>query len=118
MTPEESNVPRPQRRRLIVSAIDQVAHDDPSRPFAYLPCSSEPRDGWRPLTYGEAVNGIDYVAHELVKTNGQPPANSFPTVAYIGPNDLRYIFFLLGAVKAGYKALLFFFCFFFVFLLL
>ncbi|KAG7284581.1 hypothetical protein NEMBOFW57_010959 [Staphylotrichum longicolle] len=29
----------------------------------------------------------------------------FPTVAYIGPNDVRYLVFTLGAVKAGYQAL-------------
>jgi acyl-CoA synthetase (AMP-forming)/AMP-acid ligase II len=90
---------------LIVDIVDEVARNDPSRPFAYLPKSSDPQDGWEPVSYREAANGINYIAHQLVRENGRPPADTFPVIAYIGPNDVRYILFLVGAFKAGYTAL-------------
>jgi hypothetical protein len=31
------------------------------------------------------------------------PGESFETLLYLGPNDLRHNILLLGAVKAGYK---------------
>ncbi|KAH8903924.1 putative NRPS-like enzyme [Coniochaeta sp. PMI_546] len=92
--------------RLLVNIVDEVAQDDPLRPFAYLPKSSVPQDGWMSINYREAANGINYVAHELVRVNGRPAVHTFPTVAYIGPNDVRYILFILGACKAGFKSLL------------
>lgn len=99
-----SNAPR--RGRLLVNILDEVAQKDPLRPFVYLPKSNSPEDGWEPLSYGEAANAVNYIAHELVKVYGRPPADNFPTVAYIGPNDVRYILFMLGASKAGYKSLM------------
>ncbi|OIW26213.1 acetyl-CoA synthetase-like protein [Coniochaeta ligniaria NRRL 30616] len=95
-----------RRGRLLVNIVDEVAQNDPSRPFAFLPKSNVPQDGWESMSYLEAANGVNYVAHELVRVNGHPPVDIFPTVAYIGPNDVRYILFVLGASKAGYKSLL------------
>lgn len=102
--PPTMNAPR--RGRLFVNIVDEVAESDPSRTFGYLPNSSVPEDGWTSLNYREAANGINYVAQELVRVNGRPPTGIFPTVAYIGPNDVRYILFILGAFKAGHRSLL------------
>lgn len=94
-------------RRLLINIIDDIASLDPSRPFIFIPCSSEPKDGWKPVTYLEICNAINYVAHEIaIKAKEEPQEESFPTLAYIGPNDVRYFIILLACIKAGHKALL------------
>jgi len=92
-------------RRLIVNIIDERARDEPDREWCFVPRTSTPSDGWKMITYAEAANAINRVAHRLVETSGTPISGTFPTVAFIGPNDVRYLIFALGAVKAGYKAL-------------
>ncbi|KAL2015881.1 hypothetical protein VTK56DRAFT_4656 [Thermocarpiscus australiensis] len=92
-------------KRLIVNIIDDRARSDPDREWMYVPRSSNPRDGWKKITYKQAANAINRVAHQLVATTGRPEKGEFRTVAYIGPNDVRYPIMTLGAVKAGYQAL-------------
>ncbi|KAH6844497.1 hypothetical protein B0I37DRAFT_164453 [Chaetomium sp. MPI-CAGE-AT-0009] len=92
-------------KRLLVNIIDERAQNEPDREWVSIPNSSDPTDGWKKITYQQAANAINRVAHKLVKSTGLPNEGDFPTVAYIGPNDVRYIVFTLGAVKAGYQAL-------------
>ena len=93
-------------RRLIVDIIDARAATTPDKEWLSVPKTSNPKDGWRVLTYSQAANAINVVAHKITDASGAPdPPNSFPTVAYIGPNDARYFAFALGAVKAGYQAM-------------
>ncbi|XXH02838.1 hypothetical protein Hte_009225 [Hypoxylon texense] len=92
-------------RRLIPHVIDEAAQRDPERECFSLPRSSKPEDGWRPITCKQYANAINHVSHMIVEKCGHPPANVIPTLAYIGPNDARYIIILVAAVKAGYKAL-------------
>lgn len=90
--------------RLLVNIVDQKAKQEASRPWLLIPRSStDPKEGWKELTFKQAANAVNYVAHRLVKTHGKPPPGKFPTVAYIGPNDVRYLLFMFGAVKAGYQ---------------
>ena len=53
------------------------------------------------ITYGRLANAVNRIAWWLVDNLGV--AKNHETLAYIGPNDLRYPAFILGAVKAGYK---------------
>jgi acyl-CoA synthetase (AMP-forming)/AMP-acid ligase II len=92
-------------KRLLVNIVDERAKREPDREWVFIPNSSEPRDGWRKITYRQAANAINRIAHKLVESSGLPAKGSFPTVAYIGPSDARYLVFTLGAVKAGYRAL-------------
>lgn len=93
-------------RRLMVDIVDARAAKTPDREWVSVPNSSNPRDGWKPITYAQAANAVNFVAHKITKVAGPPESpNSFPTAAYIGPNDARYLAFALGAVKAGYQAL-------------
>ncbi|KAK3367615.1 hypothetical protein B0H63DRAFT_405312 [Podospora didyma] len=92
-------------KRLMVNIVDEVAKTDPYREWISIPRSSNPRDGWKTLTYKDAANAVNRVAHKLVESSGKPAKGEFPTVAFIAPNDVRYLIFVLGAVKAGYKAL-------------
>lgn len=90
-------------QRLMTSIIDDHAANDPTRPWLFTPRTSEPKDGWEPITYAAGANAINRVAHKIIETSGRPPKDEFPTIAYIGPNDFRYIIFLFGAIKAGYQ---------------
>ncbi|KAK3946677.1 hypothetical protein QBC32DRAFT_329107 [Pseudoneurospora amorphoporcata] len=85
----------PYGRRLILDIIKERAHNEPDRD-GY---------GWKILTYLDAYNGINRIAHKLTRVCGAAAPGSFPTVAYIGLNDVRYLVFALGAVEAGYQAL-------------
>jgi acyl-CoA synthetase (AMP-forming)/AMP-acid ligase II len=90
-------------RRLLHHVVDEVARTDPERECFSIPRSSDPKDGWKPVTYKQYANAINYVAHRIIDTCGPAPAGTFPTIAYIGPNDARYVVIVLAAVKAGYK---------------
>lgn len=92
-------------KRLLVSIVDDRAQNEPDREWVSIPNTSNPRDGWKKVTYKQAANAINRVAHKLVSSTGRPVMGDFPTVAYIGPNDVRYLVFALGAIKAGYQAL-------------
>ncbi|KAK4178079.1 hypothetical protein QBC36DRAFT_183522 [Triangularia setosa] len=92
-------------RRLIPNIVDERARLEPTREWISVPRSLDPKDGWKKITYKDAANAINRIAHKLVSTTGKPEPGSFPTVAYIGPNDVRYPIFALGAVKAGYQAM-------------
>jgi acyl-CoA synthetase (AMP-forming)/AMP-acid ligase II len=92
-------------RRLLVKLVDDRARSDPTREWVSIPNTSNPQDGWKKITYEQAANAINRVARKLVDSTGKPENGEFRTVAYIGPNDVRYLIFTLGAVKAGYKAL-------------
>ncbi|KAK3314006.1 hypothetical protein B0H66DRAFT_503806 [Apodospora peruviana] len=90
----------------MVDIVDARAATTPSREWVSVPRSHDPKDGWKVITYSQAANAINRVARKITDQGGAPyPPNSFPTVAYIGPNDARYLAFALGAVKAGYQAL-------------
>ena len=92
-------------RRLLVNIVDERAQAEPDREWVSIPRSSDPKDGWTKVTYKQAANAVNRVGHKLASSTGVPAKGDFPTIAYIGPSDVRYIVFALGAVKAGYKAL-------------
>ncbi|KKY30833.1 putative nonribosomal peptide synthetase [Diaporthe ampelina] len=97
--------PTPYGRRLLPTLIDEVSSQDPDRECFQVPRSSEPSDGWRVLTWKDMANAVNRCAHRIVELCGTPEKDSFPTIAYIGPNDVRYIVMMVAAVKAGYTAM-------------
>lgn len=92
-------------KRLLVNIVDERARSDPDREWVSVPKTSDPKDGWKKITYAQAANAVNRVAHKLTDTTGRPDKGEFRTVAYLGHNDVRYLVFALGAVKAGYQAL-------------
>lgn len=48
------------------------------------------------------ANAVNRCAHRIVEVCGTPEKDTFPTIAYLGPNDVRYIVLMIAAVKAGY----------------
>ena len=91
--------------RLLPHVVDEIAASEPSRPYIYQPKSSNPEDGWVPVTFKEFANAIDYVAHIIAETVKKDSTDEFPTLAYVGPNDVRYGVIVLASVKAGCQAL-------------
>ncbi|KAI1128465.1 hypothetical protein F5Y10DRAFT_240434 [Nemania abortiva] len=93
-------------RRLIPHIIDDIASKDPQREILVVPRSSDPKDGWVPISFSDYANAINHCAQQIVDKYGSPTGDQFPTIAYIGPQDARYLILIIAAIKAGYQALL------------
>lgn len=90
------------RNKLIVHHVDDIAAEHPGTLYAEYPRTPTTfADGFRRVTYNDLSNAINGFAWWLEQTLGK--GSGFPTLTYIGPNDLRFVIQLLGAVKAGYK---------------
>lgn len=90
-------------KELLVHRVDRLAELYPDTIFAEFPASPESYDeGFQKVTYGALSNAINSIAWWLEDTLGH--GKNFETLAYIGPNDLRYTALILGAVKAGFVA--------------
>ncbi|MCJ1375961.1 hypothetical protein MMC20_007199 [Loxospora ochrophaea] len=95
----------PQKKQLLIHVVDGMAKARPEALFAEYPISATTyADGDLKITYDSLANAVNGVAWWLNRELG--PGKDFETLAYIGPNDVRYNAMILGAVKAGYKILL------------
>ncbi|KAI1123318.1 nonribosomal peptide synthetase [Nemania abortiva] len=92
-------------RRLLPHVIDDLALTRTDEECFSIPRTSNPEDGWKPITFKAYATAIDFLSHEIIEKCGYPESNTFPTLAYIGPNDARYVVFCIAAIKTGYKAL-------------
>ena len=89
-------------RRLVTAVIDQRAQIEPGTSFVEVPVSSTTYEaGYKPVNYRQFANAINGAAWWLEKELGK--GQSHETLAYIGPNDLRYLILIVAAVKVGYK---------------
>ena len=87
---------------ILNNIVDYRAKQSPRALYAEFPVSpTSYQEGYRKITYETLANAVNGAAWWLDKTLG--PSKNFDTLAYIGPNDLRYNVLILGAVKAGYK---------------
>ncbi|KAK4496128.1 hypothetical protein PRZ48_012107 [Zasmidium cellare] len=78
--------------------IDTLARNDPGRPFAEIATGSPGNYQYQTVSIRQFAKAIDRAAFWMEDTFGKK-ANSY--IAYAGPQDLRYLFFLFGAVKSG-----------------
>ncbi|KAL0944911.1 male sterility protein [Colletotrichum truncatum] len=101
----ESASLKSSHRPTFPAIIDDRASYEPQREAFFVPRTSNPRDGWKAITYKEFANSINYMAQVIVRRFGSPQKDTFPTIAYIGQNDIRYGIMIVAAIKAGYKAL-------------
>ncbi|KAK8064619.1 nonribosomal peptide synthetase [Apiospora phragmitis] len=92
-------------KRLIPNIIDDIARREPQREWAKIPVSSEPKDGWRTVTFQQFANAINRCCHRIIERASQATTEKFPTVAYIGPNDARYLIIMVAAIKTGRQVL-------------
>ena len=86
----------------VPNLVDKRARLTPDAIYAEYPISALTYDeGYRTISYHALANAVHGAAGWLQSTLG--PGQDFQTLAYMGPNDLRYPALILGAVKAGYK---------------
>ncbi|TGO54745.1 hypothetical protein BELL_1497g00010 [Botrytis elliptica] len=100
---EETSLKPIRRKQLLNNIVDGLAKVRPGTIYAEVPRSATSYEcGYRKISYADFANAINGLAHWLHDTLG--PAENFPTLAYIGPNDFRYNALMLAAVKAGIPA--------------
>lgn len=90
--------------KLLPDVIDEIAATEPESLYGKYPADPSNYDaGFKDVTYRQLANAINGVAQWLESEIGRGDPERTPTIAYIGPNDFRYIFAFVGAIKAGYK---------------
>lgn len=86
----------------LMTRVDKLATSFPDRVYAAYPKSPLTYDaGFRDYTYHDlasAVNGLAWLLRNALGHGTVPE-----TLAYIGPNDIRYPALILGAAKVGHK---------------
>ncbi|KYK57081.1 NRPS-like enzyme [Drechmeria coniospora] len=95
--------PSPYGRRLVANIIDETAAREPSRPFVFAPRSSRAEHGWTAITFGQVANATNYVARLVAQVLSKETTGSdddCPTLAYVGPSDIRYLIVMLACIKA------------------
>ncbi|KAI2640771.1 hypothetical protein GGS26DRAFT_539733 [Hypomontagnella submonticulosa] len=90
--------------RLLPSLLDEIAQSDPHRVLYSVSKTKNPAEGFEDIdaqTFARAVNRASwYIDRKLGRGHG------FPTLTYMGPQDLVYGILVLACIKAGYKLLL------------
>jgi hypothetical protein len=109
MPPKTDPRGREYGRRLIPQLIDDIASTDPLREAFQFPRTNDPKDGWQVMTFREYANAINRCATMIIEKCGEAAEGSFPTIAYIGPQDARYVVMIFAAVKVGYRVGLYIF---------
>ncbi|KAH9902315.1 acetyl-CoA synthetase-like protein [Xylariomycetidae sp. FL2044] len=94
----------PYGKRLLPAVIDELALNDPNRPWASIPIDdNDLSKGYEDISYRTLANAINKLAHFVVSKVG--PSSSFETIAYLGIPDLRYHMLSMAVCKTGHKAL-------------
>lgn len=101
MAAEQHIVPSDCGRRLLNHTVDARARDNHVRPFAAIPLTNNPSDGYRDVSYSQFANAINRVAAWILATLG-PPSKECEPFIYMAQADLRYHVVMLAAIKAGY----------------
>jgi acyl-CoA synthetase (AMP-forming)/AMP-acid ligase II len=89
-------------KRLLPHIVDERARSGYQRPFALYPHSKVLGEGFRAVSYAQLANAVNRAAWWLEAKITRDEEKEKP-VAYLGPNDLRYIIFLLATMKTGRK---------------
>ncbi|KAI0533535.1 acetyl-CoA synthetase-like protein [Xylaria digitata] len=84
-------------RRTIPSAIDELAQLCPTRPWVSFATDDQ---GLRDVSFQGCAQAVNKACWWLKATLG-----TSETVAYIGPNDIRYLIIFSAAAKCGYRIL-------------
>ena len=97
MAPHDTDI----GHRVLPVLVDDLANQEPNRLFCVIPGLSQ---GIRSVTIADFANAINRSSLWIEEQFGQ--GKNFETLAYLGPNDIRYFILLLAAIKVGYKLLL------------
>lgn len=96
----ESNAsPIPVVARILVSAMESRARDEPDRAWTSVPVNDQDlSQGYKEITFRQLNNYTNHAAQWLSE-NLPPSSEPFQCFAYAGPKDLRYPILALAAAK-------------------
>ncbi|TGO85968.1 hypothetical protein BPOR_0348g00130 [Botrytis porri] len=90
------------KKQLLNNIIGGMARTRPNALCAVVPLSSTSySEGFRKVIYSALANTVNGIAWWLTEQLGSGFGKDFPTICFMGWNDLRYVTMVLGAVKAG-----------------
>ncbi|KAJ0114297.1 Bacitracin synthase 3 [Diaporthe amygdali] len=91
-------------KRLLPVIIDELAREDPDRPWGSIPRDDyDLSQGYADISYLSLANAINKLAWMLEKSVGR--SETFETIAYLGTPDVRYHMMQMAACKTGHKVL-------------
>ncbi|KAH9983958.1 hypothetical protein F4779DRAFT_612381, partial [Xylariaceae sp. FL0662B] len=91
--------------RLLPSLVDEIALSDPCRIFfSVLTKTNDPADGFLDITAKTFAQAVNRCSWYIEKNLGR--GRNFPTLTYLGPQDVVYGILVLACIKTGYKLLL------------
>jgi thioester reductase-like protein len=91
-------------QRLLPSLVDEIAQSDPHRVLYSIPKSKDISDGFQDIDAATFARAVDRCSWYLEENLGR--GHGFPTLTYMGPQDLVYPILILACIKTGYKLLL------------
>lgn len=88
--------------RYLPNILDERAASGYARPVAMFPKYKDVTDGFRTISYAQLANAVNRACWWLEETmpSSEEKAGSF---SYFGPNDLRYLIFMIATMKTGRK---------------
>ncbi|KAI1822704.1 hypothetical protein F4861DRAFT_550606 [Xylaria intraflava] len=89
---------------LLPSLVDDLARSDPSRILYSIAQTKDAADGFRDVCAADFARAVDRCSWFIDRTLGV--GKDFPTLVYLGPQDLNYAIIVLASIKTGYKLLL------------
>lgn len=92
-------------QRLLPSAVDELAVVDPHRILYSVPRTRTISDGFLDITAKIFARAVNRCAWHIEANIGRA-GPGFPTLTYMGPQDVVYAILILACVKTGYKLLL------------
>lgn len=83
--------------------VEQRARSGYGKPYAYIPHTDNPKDGFREISYQTLLRAIDRCAHLLDQYVGEA-GQDHKTVGWISqPSDFRYLIIGFACMKTGHK---------------
>ena len=95
VNPEQSS-PLP-----IPTILDKGAEATPQKTIYSIAKTLNPADGSTDVTYKEMADAVNRAAWWLESRFGK--SETFETLAYLAPADIRYSIFVIAAAKVGYQ---------------
>ncbi|KAI1293197.1 hypothetical protein F5Y03DRAFT_374470 [Xylaria venustula] len=97
-------MPSRNRNLLLPSLVDDLARSDPSRVLYSFAKTKHPADGFTDVCAAEFAQAVDRCSWFIDQQLGL--GIDFPSLVYLGPQDLNYAILVLASIKTGYKLLL------------
>lgn len=85
--------------KLVTTAVDEIARDDPQRTFVELLEPIHLDQDVLILTFGKFANAVNRMSWWLKDKSSELGLAKFDTITYIGLPDVRYYLMLFAAAK-------------------